>query len=82
MRYGELRTFKINYPDMNNKHVDYRRHQIMRELEFIKCGYICIGWDKTLKSGTMVTYVKADEFEIMEKLGQLEEELKNVKRIK
>lgn len=77
---AKVNGFTLNYPDLNNKHVDYRRYQILRELEFIPSGFICISWGKTMKRGTQAIYSKATPEEIEEKLKELKEELKNYVR--
>src|SRR4030065_512010 len=62
---------------MNNKNVDYRRHQMMWELDFLGLHFINVGWGKTTKKGTTGTFETATYEEVEEKAKELRKEIEN-----
>lgn len=73
--WGHVNGFILNYPDMKNKHVDYTKHKILRELDFMKAGFICVKWSNTTRNGTKATFAKATNEEIEERLKELKLQL-------
>jgi hypothetical protein len=76
MSRGEVNSFIVNYPDMKNKHVNYRKYQILGELEFLKINFICIKWGKSSINGTRATFIKGNSKDVELKINMLIKELR------
>ncbi len=77
MSEPKVNGFRLNFTVMNNKNVDYRRHQIMYELDFLGLHFICVGWGKTTKKGTTGTFATATYEEVEKKAKELRKEVEN-----
>jgi hypothetical protein len=75
MSEPKVNGFRLNFSAMNNKNVDYRRQQILYELDFLGLHFINVGWGKTTKKGTTGTFATATYEEVEEKAKELRKEV-------
>jgi len=75
MNEPKVNGFRLNFSAMNNKNFDYRRQQILYELDFLGLHFICVGWGKITKKGTTGTFKTATYEEVEEKVKELRKEV-------